>query len=824
MNMQLIRLNIKQAIRNLLKNGWQTILSVFGLVLGLVCLSYSLNWIWNELHHDSFRRGYEDVYCVQARMYDDSLKMVSGGEATSYFSGVSIPVFEEAKKRIPEGTDCSLIVSAWNTKLTGETGEELEYKEIAGVDSVFADILDIRSVLGDAKRALSMPDQLVMTRSRAIALFGSEEKAMGQRLHLEGRYVFAGNRTYVVSAVIEDNREMTNIELDLLVGNFNVVAEPDRTYAGNFNYRAIVRTKDPEAVEKAWETMRFDELGSGFRMGLVPLRIYHILAYAAPSQLWNQLIYPVAFAGVSLLLLLSAFFNYIAILTSIFLGRVREYSLRISMGSTYRNNVIWLVTEVGITLLIVLFLSCLALEWINFLADIPEASIGVFSSLALCMAVFVVLMLLGVCYPLNRLRRIYKSQFGGHPAPRHITNSLLLLQLAVCFLLVFALAGSYRQLHMIFTADLGFCTENILRIKTLGAGSAYRPYGSNFFAIEERLNDGSNPAIVKALAMHSDLFESSGRTTNSGNTFGIDERPYSEREVRMLTLPYETKDFFQLKMLEGEWFKQPVDVINEQPALLNPEAVEALHLQDYATRTLKAQSNTFWDTELNRWNTKVVPLRISGVVSFRTKSLHQVQEPLLIYCSPDGRTNHGGQWNHNAIYVKHKPGQEAGARQEIVKVLKEFGLSDEAIEITRMSDHVLKFYEKEQNYLNVFTVIVLGSVLITLFGVLSMILYVLRLQRRNIAIRRVFGATFGDICRQYLRSYLGYTVLGCVLAYPVGKMVMDWWLEGYDVRVSVGWLQGLAVFVLMLLLVASVVIVQIYRVTRENPANVVKSE
>jgi putative ABC transport system permease protein len=252
--------------------------------------------------------------------------------------------------------------------------------------------------------------------------------------------------------------------------------------------------------------------------------------------------------------------------------------------------------------------------------------------------------------------------------------------------------------------------------------------------------------------------------------------------------------------------------------------VEALHLQDYATRTLKAQSNSFWDTELNRWNTKVVPLRISGVVSFRTKSLHQVQEPLLIYCSPDGRTNHGGQWNHNAIYVKHKPGQEAGARQEIVKVLKEFGLSDEAIEITRMSDHVLKFYEKEQNYLNVFTVIVLGSVLITLFGVLSMILYVLRLQRRNIAIRRVFGATFGDICRQYLRSYLGYTVLGCVLAYPVGKMVMDWWLEGYDVRVSVGWLQGLAVFVLMLLLVASVVIVQIYRVTRENPANVVKSE
>jgi putative ABC transport system permease protein len=342
-------------------------------------------------------------------------------------------------------------------------------------------------------------------------------------------------------------------------------------------------------------------------------------------------------------------------------------------------------------------------------------------------------------------------------------------------------------------------------------------YGKSFYDIEERLNSGSSPAIVEALAMQSDLFESGGMNSTQGKQLGIEE-PYGDNRVRTLTLPYRTKDFFQLKIVEGEWFKQPVDVINEQPVLLNPEAIEVFQLQDYATRNqLVGYSN-------NEWSEKVVPLRFCGVVSFRTRNLHRQQEPLFIYCSPDGRTNHGGQWGHNVIYVKHQPGKEAEARQEIVKVLKEFDVPEEGIDVTRLGNRVLEFYKEEQNYLNVFTVIVAGSVLITLFGVLSMILYVLRLQRRSIAIRRVFGATFGDICRKYLRGYVTYTVLGAILAYPVGVMVMNWWLEGYDVRISVGWLQGLVTLALMLLLVVSVVIVQIYRVTRENPASVVKSE
>lgn len=820
MKTHLFILNAKQAVRHLYKYGWQTVLSVFGMVLGVVCLSYSLNWIWNELHYDSFRKGYEDVYMCQVRFYEDSLAYANRGEFSGCQMYLSAPTYEEMRKDLPEGADLSLIVTTIPT-LKDDAGNDLQCSFLRGVDSVFANIFDLQNVRGNAAKALSVPDQMVLTRSRAKKMFGSEDKAMGQRVHMAGGYIFPGDRVYVVSAIIEDNQPMSNMELDILVGNFNAIAEYDRTASNNFNYQAVVRTKNVEALENAWSMINGGEVAR-MRVGATPLRTAHLLGNKVPSQLWRVLIYPLAFTAVSILLLLSAFFNYIAILTSIFLGRVREYSLRISVGGTFRQNFAWISTEVGITLLAVLLMSSIVLEWINFLFDIPEASSGVYSTMLLCMAGYVLLVMLGVCYPAYRLKRIYKSQFNGKPVNLHINNVMLLFQLMVCFLLVFVALTAYRQMHMIFTADLGFTTTDILRINTCGPNTGQ--IGNKFYDIEERLNNRAHTAVVQALAMQSDLFESMGRSSTVGSSFGITEEPYCNASVRLLTLPYATKDFFQLKVTDGTWFKEPVDVFNEQPVLLNPEAVEALHLQDYATRHDLTDKSDYHEVEPGNWGNKTVPLHIMGVVSFRTRSLHEPQEPLLIHCSPTGRSNHGAQWNHNAIYVKHKPGMEAEARQEITKVLKDFGVDSEGVEVERMSDRVLKFYDKEQNYLNVFTVITSGSVLITLFGVLSMILYLLRLQRRSLAVRRVFGASFAQINRMYLKGYLLYTVIACIVAYPVALYVSNWWLENFDVTVSVGIVQGLCIFACMFFLVALVVVLQVARTMRENPAQVIRNE
>ena len=63
--------NFKQALRGLRHQGWQAVVSVSGLAVSIVCLTFSVNWLWTETHYDSFRPGYKDLYVVER---EDSLE------------------------------------------------------------------------------------------------------------------------------------------------------------------------------------------------------------------------------------------------------------------------------------------------------------------------------------------------------------------------------------------------------------------------------------------------------------------------------------------------------------------------------------------------------------------------------------------------------------------------------------------------------------------------------------------------------------------------------------------------------------------------------
>ena len=58
-------------LRGLRHQGWQAVVSVVGLAVSIVCLTFSVNWLWTETHYDSFRPGYKDLYVVER---EDSLE------------------------------------------------------------------------------------------------------------------------------------------------------------------------------------------------------------------------------------------------------------------------------------------------------------------------------------------------------------------------------------------------------------------------------------------------------------------------------------------------------------------------------------------------------------------------------------------------------------------------------------------------------------------------------------------------------------------------------------------------------------------------------
>ena len=57
--------NLKQALRNLRSHGWQAGISATGLAVGIVCLTFSVNWRGRRRIDDSFRPDYEGLYVLE---------------------------------------------------------------------------------------------------------------------------------------------------------------------------------------------------------------------------------------------------------------------------------------------------------------------------------------------------------------------------------------------------------------------------------------------------------------------------------------------------------------------------------------------------------------------------------------------------------------------------------------------------------------------------------------------------------------------------------------------------------------------------------------
>jgi len=97
-------------------------------------------------------------------------------------------------------------------------------------------------------------------------------------------------------------------------------------------------------------------------------------------------------------------------------------------------------------------------------------------------------------------------------------------------------------------------------------------------------------------------------------------------------------------------------------------------------------------------------------------------------------------------------------------------------------------------------------------------------RRKEIAIRKINGATAGDILAMFAKEYFLLLFIGAVIAFTTGYFIMQRWLEHYMIRTNIpAWIYLAITFVLALVIVICVGW-QVYRASIENPAGVVKSE
>ena len=123
-----------------------------------------------------------------------------------------------------------------------------------------------------------------------------------------------------------------------------------------------------------------------------------------------------------------------------------------------------------------------------------------------------------------------------------------------------------------------------------------------------------------------------------------------------------------------------------------------------------------------------------------------------------------------------------------------------------------------------FSILATVCLLISLFGIYAVATASTQRRRKEIAIRKVFGAQVGDIIRMFFREYTLQVIMACVVALPLAYYAMHRWLEGYAYRTNIPWWLLAGVITVIATVVLLTVLGQVLKAANSNPAEVVKSE
>jgi ABC-type antimicrobial peptide transport system permease subunit len=178
-----------------------------------------------------------------------------------------------------------------------------------------------------------------------------------------------------------------------------------------------------------------------------------------------------------------------------------------------------------------------------------------------------------------------------------------------------------------------------------------------------------------------------------------------------------------------------------------------------------------------------------------------------------------------SIMFKYHEGTWESVREKIKRLVEEeHPAISRFLVLYNTEEEYNKLLKSEKALLRLLYIVSAICILICLFGFVSLVSLTCDERRKEIAIRKINGATAGDILGMFAKEYFMLLIIGAAIAFTTGYFIMQRWLEHYMIRTNIpAWIYLSIVSVLALVIVLCVGW-QVYRASIENPAEVIKSE
>jgi putative ABC transport system permease protein len=290
-----------------------------------------------------------------------------------------------------------------------------------------------------------------------------------------------------------------------------------------------------------------------------------------------------------------------------------------------------------------------------------------------------------------------------------------------------------------------------------------------------------------------------------GNNVSIHKLPdESNVFVFMIGVDVDYLPTLQLKLKEGRVFTED-DVKGSKKILVNEALVKRFHLEDSIGIALGGRIGFLEH-----------PTIIGVLRNFHHSNLRQEIAPLMLI--PDETLN------QSFLVVRLAPGQIMSGLEAVSAVWKKIN-PNAPFDYFFLDEDIQKQYNSEMRWSGIITLATGMAIFLSILGLTGLALYSAEQRKKEIGIRKVLGATLGQLVGLLSRDYVWLIAIAFAVAAPLAYYTMShYWLNNFAYAVTVDAGLYLIAFGLVCLIAGVAVGSQTLRAARQNPVDTLKEE
>jgi putative ABC transport system permease protein len=791
----------KVALRNILRNKVYSFIDIAGLSIGLASGFIILLYSINEFSFDGYNKNLDRIYLLTTEL--------------SAFTEPEVPfrLGPALRDQYPEVQefarfDCSRCTMKYKDKT------------FAGVRFCSADtglfrILTLPLASGSFQGTFLERNYAVISAHMAQSCFGASNP-IGEVITIN---CFGKSYDLKVTAVMKDIPQASTFRAELILPMFvgkellsTIWAVPGKEPMESWDMSTVptyVLLSSPNAADQLERKLAdFSKNHSNpnflIKFHLFPLKdVYFHSASLANNAFPNGDITNLyVYSAIALLTLLIACINFVILSTAKSSVRTKEIGVRKVIGASKVDIIVQMMAEsISIAILALPFAFLLVEIFLPPLTQLigREMYASYFYDWEFILMLFGITVLAGILSgsyvsfylsdfrPIEVLRDKLTSG-GSRPAFRRL---LITVQMVIFIGLITASITVNRQLRYLHDKDFGFDKKDLFVLYNDYTPGASKRLGEDF------------ETFKKEIKTSPDVLSVSGGVFVPGNDsraiVTIPDKSDPNKQIQYETYSVD-RDFFETmrtKIVYGKSFAIATPEESQNAIIMNESAVKSFGIIDPSQELFNGS-------------------RILGVVEdFNMHSLHEKIVPTVF-------TNNTDYVNEVAVRIRNS----ADISKTISFVATESKNFNDGkpMEYQSFDDRLNDLYGDDYKFADMIAYFTALAIFIACLGLFGVSLFVIQRRVKEIGVRRVMGASVGNIFYLVVKEFIGLTLIASMVATPISIYFMNKWLRSYAYAISVDVFEIGSTLLVAMLIVTLTVSFYAVRAATANPVESLRYE